>query len=289
MSYNYWNDFFKLWRTLPASEYSNPTPVAPFRKIDVWDNPNLAPLMNSQGLADYSLQYIPEPWWGNSGKTPLQCVFINHNPFSGGPVQMHSAIKAFITANPHILDYQSLVQYEVSNYNAGRKTNFYKTCNWHRNERSRKIIRAINNIKGTSICEDDISSLLSVELIPWHTKNFGDLELDYLINNKPDTILKSLIFAANESRRIMNATLLNKPIIRTNRSRIERMLSSLSNNGVIAGYYLSPVQVVGKYNYSWDYFTIDHSNFSGIKFCRIQNLRNSLPGYAGTEDFLRRI
>jgi len=94
MSYNYWNDFINQWKALPGKEYTNPTPIHPFDKICGWSNPNLMVLMNSSSLLDFSLCYIPEPWWGNDGTHPLNSVVINYNAGQASTVQHFSSSKS---------------------------------------------------------------------------------------------------------------------------------------------------------------------------------------------------
>lgn len=291
MSYNFWNQFVNDWLTLPANELANPIPAPPFNHFMGWLNPNSVHLMNSNVPGDFSLQYIPEPWWGNSGNEPLHCVFLNHNPFSGGLIQTQAAVAALMLQHPQIQCYQELVHSQVIQFDnePADPPVFNGTCKWHFNHRASQIVAGLNIIENLGINEPQVSSLLSIELIPWHTNNFGNIEFNYFLNNLNVTFLNTFLFAANESRRIDNETLINKPLIRTTRTRIIPVLDLLQENELITGYFISPVHNVPEFNYSWDWFRLSHSDFEDITFVRIQAYGNDLPGYPGTQDFLQRI
>ena len=134
MSYIFWNNFVDMWRTLPAVEYLNPAPVPPFNTILGWSNPNLTPLMNSSSINDYSLQYLPEPWWGNNGTHILHSVVINYNPWTGGHSQHHiasTALYGFATFSDFVND--SVLHGGV----------MLGTNNWHR-KRARRVFNTLN-------------------------------------------------------------------------------------------------------------------------------------------------
>lgn len=279
MSYTFWNDFIHTWIS-PHPAYA--------MHIHHWTHPNIAGLLNATPGATPSFGYIPEPWWGNAGGSPLHCVFLNHNPYSGGHSQSHAVISGRIGPGLPFATYQDLVAYEVAHYPSRPPTAFRGTCGWHKNKRSNKIIGALNLLTGAApILLNDISMLLSIELIPWHTANFGGTELGYLLTNHSRLATDVLLFAATESRRIANPILRNKPLIRTNRTRIVQILDTLTAHGDIGGYCISPVHQVGPHNDNWDCFTIRQQGFEEILFFRIQALKNDLRGiHDGTADFL---
>jgi len=83
MSYTFWNNFVARWSVLPVANYTA-IPAHP-ALIGGWQNPNGLPLYNSgpAALGDYSLKWIPEPWWGHVGnysRKDLHSVVINFNP-----------------------------------------------------------------------------------------------------------------------------------------------------------------------------------------------------------------
>ncbi len=289
MSYAFWNTFVDKWEN--TAEAGFPViPPTPIPTIHTWSNPNLIPLYNSGASGIPSLYYIPEPWWGNYGSSPLHCVFLNHNPGSGGLHQEHQIVLPRFGPGLPLATYQDLVTFEVTHYPSRPRTVFHKTCDWHKNSRSNKIINAISGIiGGTPIPLHDISMLLSIELIPWHTQGFRASELSYLLTNHAGFANNVLLFAANESRRIGNSVLQNKPLIRTTRGRILQILTHLKINGDISDYCISKQHDVPAYGYNWDCFTIKQKGFEEIIFFRIQHIGNDLPGYNGTEDFIRRV
>lgn len=279
MSYIFWNKFVSDWANCPPNPAIPPHPSI----ITGWSNPNGIPLMNTTHPGDYSFQYLPEPWWGNSGNDPLHCVFLNHNPASGGVHQSYPVAALGGT-------YQQLVEDEVAIFHGGIHTDFRSTCLWHKNSRANRVIDALNALTpGIAIARNDIRHLLSIEFIPWHTKFFDVSGLTYLLANHTVFSDSVLLFAAKESRRIANPVLKNKVLLRTNRKRIEIILSTLAAKGDIAGYTLSPKLTEKAHTYDWDYFTIDRAGFEDVIFFRIQHIKNDLPGYNGMLDFLTNV
>ena len=225
MSYIFWNNFVDRWRTLPPVEYLNPAPIPPFNTILGWTNPNLTPLMNSPAITDYSLQYLPEPWWGNSGVHVLNSVVINYNPGGGSGIQQyHHSMALFGCAH-----YQDFADNEAT----GATNLFAGTNNWHRSNRARRIFNTLSRIRILLHGNHNLQNHLSIELIPWHTLN--SLTIGPYINANLQTIFDNCIkFSANESLRIENIKLKNKVILRLNGTMTTNLLSDFVRLGICA-------------------------------------------------------
>lgn len=235
MSYNYWNDFVDIWRTLPPNQYNNNVPLPPFQNILGWRNPNLTPLMNSININDFSLKYLPEPWWGNNGNHILHSVVINYNPWTGGPSQHHSTsinLNGFLTYSDFVND---------SVFNGGTMAT---TNNWHR-RRSRRIFNTLNRYfhnNGYPIFQNiNLENHLSIELIPWHTPDATSLNFHAYKNNCLIEIYNyCFVFAASESIRISNQKLQNKVILRLSGNETLNILNSLNNIGIHSNIIIPP-------------------------------------------------
>jgi hypothetical protein len=234
MSYTNWNDFITDWHRLPPSAHGGSAAPALIRG---WNNPNLIPIYNS-GAGDYSIKYIPEPWWGNNGQERLQSIVLNYNPGQAGPAQGY--------ANAHLLlaggSYSDFVASEVRNYVAGSATMLPPTNNWHFVKRAIPIYRALVDtatITAYSSERDYYAHHLSVELAPWHTKGVTGSLLAYINANLRALFDDALFFAAEQSLRINNKKLNKKVIIRASGSRIDHLLKSLRFQG-ISNYTLHP-------------------------------------------------
>ncbi|HOX77012.1 MAG TPA: hypothetical protein PLW31_03145 [Bacteroidales bacterium] len=221
MSYIYWNDFVKKWQSLPAAALISPAPAAPFHPFCGWENPNLQPLMNSDIPGDYSLKYLPEPWWGNDGRHLLNSVVINYNPGAGGPGQL-SPMGTMLGLN-----YQDFVNNEAT----GLTSHLPKTNDWHRNKRSKKVFDTLERIGIALGGNNALCNFLSVELIPWHTTNTSDIK-NYINRNLLVIYENCILFAANQSINIGNDKLRNKVLLRISGSTTRYLLKAFDSKGI---------------------------------------------------------
>lgn len=232
MHYNYWNNFVDCWRALQYTEYINPTPLPPYHQILGWSNPNLTPLMNSQTLADYSLIYLPEPWWGNNGSHVLNSVLINYNPGGGGGIQAFHHVAELIGN----VDYQSFANNEAT----GVSNHFKATNRWHKDKRAGRIFNTLERIGIPLHGHHNLQNHLSIELIPWHTPN--SLTIRPYINANLQAIFdNSIIFSANESLRIQNTKLRNKVILRLNGNMTIKLLNDFVRHGICTYNVINPI------------------------------------------------
>lgn len=232
MSYKYWNEFVNNWRHLPVSEYINPSPTIPYNLLLNWHNPNLTPLLNSPHPADFSLKYLPEPWWGNNGAHALNSIVINYNPGNGGNIQnyVHST---GLYGNPNFQTFANNEALRVSN-------NFIDTNRWHKAKRSSRVFNALNRNgialgKYTNLCNH-----LSIELIPWHTPNSTYIG-NYISNNLQEIYDHSIVFAAQESNRISNPLLHNKVLLRLSGTTTLNLFESFRASGICNYTILTPI------------------------------------------------
>ena len=200
MSYKYWEDFFQQWK-------------AGVEAIKGWTDPDCLPLVNINNKNLSSL-YLPEPWWGNDGFSPLHSVVINLNPGAGEEPQTINSINAH-----KFLSYAALVN---SCY-------LPKTIAWHLRYRAEPILTALN--RGGYISKKDISlkSHLSVELIPWHTQSADKTYLKYCRQNLNNIFDYSIRFAADRSCKIANTKLKNTVIIKMAGDRMTALLKGFES------------------------------------------------------------
>ena len=221
MSYYFWNNFIDTWRNMPPNEYLNPHPVAPYNLLNGCTNPNLVPLYGTVNQGDLSLQYLPEPWWGNNGSHPLESVVLNYNPaglstnYYGNNAQQHFTNSRALFGFPIYSDF-------INNEVLVRSRRFPGKDTFHYSNRAKRVFDSLtrNNI---TLAGSNLENHLSIELAPWYTPN-SNLILPYIGLNTLSVYNNCIMFAANESRRIQNPILKNKVIIRASRDSILRLL-----------------------------------------------------------------
>ena len=292
--YNYWNEFVETWCRLTLTSLTATTPVTP-ATISGWSNPNTIPLLNSAPAvaADYSMKYIPEPWWGHTGnykQNELHSVVVNFNPGRASGVQNHHDSSGLF-GNP---DYQQFIHREVDNFSSGVLTNLPGTNDWHFTNRAKPIFDALADSGAKHnwqivFSNSDFKSLtlhnhLSVELIPWHTPGVGTIPgssgsvFDYINLNLGNTFLRTLLFAASRSRCINNSVLQNTVILRLGKTYIRDLLKKLKKAGLIKGFYeITYINLLtGPHpatspsgNGAFLRFTIDHPDLLDITFVSI--------------------
>jgi len=312
MSYDYWNKFVEAWRNLPYNEMGNQNPQPPFDYILGWQNPNLYPLKNSFNNGngndfDFSLKYIPEPWWGHDGnnQTELHAVVVNYNPGGGGNLQSRSNVNHLLGEPPK--EYSQFVNHEVVNDNRL----LLPTNNFHAKGRASKIFESLLETE-PHIVGLDLNNFLSVELIPWHTPGVDNSVRQYIHANIKQVYEHSILFASDSAKNIANYSLQNKVIMRINGSFTCELLQELVNNRLINGFTIlnTPVQdqirtthcrnrAIHFYsypqndNYRIGYmpFIIDHERCHNIIFISIwgTKTRNDFPDKELLEWFFKRI
>jgi len=232
MSYIFWNKFIDHWRKLPPIEYINPASVAPYNTLIGWKNPNLTPLLNSTTIGDFSLQYLPEPWWGNNGVHVLNSVVINYNPGGGSGIQQY----------PHSIGLYGSANYQgfADNEATGITNHFAGTNRWHRSKRAKRIFNSLTRIGTLLHGHHNLQNHLSIELIPWHTPN--SLTIGPYINTNLQAIFDNcIIFSANESLRIGNTKLKGKVILRLNGTVTTNLLNDFVRHGICTYTVVTPI------------------------------------------------
>ena len=73
---------------------------------------------------------------------------------------------------------------------------------------------------------------MPIELIPWHTKDTKNIN-SYIENNIRQIFTNSILFAANESRRIANSKLKNKVLLRISGKKTIQLLEWLNRKHTI--------------------------------------------------------
>lgn len=210
--------FYGMWEQF-INDWYNGKSVAP------WSDPNLTPLINNPKTKSLSIDYIPEPWWGNHEEdVPLHSVVVNFNPGQGDVFQHRSRIPFHGCYAHNIVDSKVLPLTEK----------------WHASLRAKPIHSALSIINPTGWKNLSLKNHLSVELIPWHTRAIAGCGFDnYLKQNAIQIMEYSLMFAANESKRIANDKLRNVVILKMSKGNTDKLLNVLDS----AGYNHVPYSV----------------------------------------------
>lgn len=250
MSYTYWEQFFQQW-------------LLRHKAILGWNDPDVVPLLNTLTPMDLSSDYVPEPWWGNDGGTPLHSVVMNYNPGKGASVQR---LPTILSLGP--LTYAQLV----------KGGHLPLTGNWHFKRRALPILQYLQTnglIRSNAV---GIESHLSVELIPWHTESADKRHgyQQYVSQNLQQIFENCFIFAANESKRIVNNKLRSTVIIRKNFSSVVNEYLAPFQNHRITGYrIITSTTSIGSGKYS----VFELTKIKGVRFVCIwgPHSRNNFP------------
>jgi hypothetical protein len=180
--------------------------------------------MNIIGQPEFSLEYLPEPWWGNDGNSPLNSVIINYNPGCAEDYKhfTHPPIKIL----HNYPNYSSFINSQVKAIN----NHFSRTNNWHWHNRAKVVFDTCKRL-GVQLNGSVLCNHLSIELIPWHTEDIGNIQ-PYIKNNLQQIYSHNIVFAANESRRIVNNRLKNKVIVRSCFKTISIILKQIKAAGL---------------------------------------------------------
>ena len=258
MSYIFWNDFVDVWINNPINNNLNVNFLG-------WTNPNSIPLMN-QGVNDYSINYLPEPWWGNNGSHPLHSVIINYNPGLGGGNQSHLFSSNLLTA----CTYQTFVGNEV----LGITNNFISTTRWHKSKRAKRILNRLSYLQIINNNETNLENHLSIELIPWHTSNIATID-NYINSNLKNIYQNCILFSASESNRIINPKLQNKVILRISGRATINLLNNFANANICNFIVTCPIGYTPFGNGGYFKFTI--KQIPNVEFISLWGNRNDLP------------
>lgn len=208
--FNYPSVFYEAWEQFINDWYNGAT-------VASWSDPNLIPLVNNPMTNSRSIDYIPEPWWGNhENNVPLHSVVVNFNPGQGDNFQHRSRIPFRGSYAHDIVDGNVLPLTEK----------------WHALLRAKPIHSALSIINPTGCKGLSLKNHLSVELIPWHTRAITGCGFDdYLKQNARQIMEYSLMFAANESKRIANDKLRNVVILKMSKVNTDKLLCVLASAG----------------------------------------------------------
>jgi hypothetical protein len=244
-------DYYKYWEDFVAQWYKDTD-----NAIMGWTNPDKepAPLCNTHGGKKSSL-YIPEPWWGNDGKQPLHSVVINFNPGGGGEQQERESIRKRSLYGGSYADGIVNLAGET-----GKKDDVWpkNTVWWHFTLRAKPVQSVLG-------LEPSLKSHLSVELIPWHTKDVKNVNYDvYLEHNIKAVYEHAICFAANESRRIVNDHLKNVVLLKTSGGFTKHLLQKLEE-AHCCGYKIIAETNGGK----GDYLEFSLDTWPGVRFISI--------------------
>lgn len=239
--YDYWDKFVQEWldyvinNTLSTNNQWNSHIInnGKYYNLSQWKYPGFNNSDPKNNPNDPTIQYLPEPWWGNDGTHPLHSVIINFNPGKGDKVQYNNDLnnsKYSAYVNAHIRDYISYIQRNPKQ-KIPNNTDFLQTCDWHYSRRAKWIYEAITPIYGCSnyLLSNNLSlhNHLSVELIPWHSKSAMSDFHKYVASNRNAIFEHSVKFAAEASKCINNPILRNVVIVRMSSSAFKQCLGGI--------------------------------------------------------------
>ena len=255
---NFNMDYYKYWEEFVAQWYKNTN-----NAIMGWSNPDEepAPLCNTNGGEKSSL-YIPEPWWGNDGKQPLHSVVVNFNPGGGGDQQEREKV-------PYLKSYAD----DIVNYKGEPNPKKWpnNTADWH-------LVRRATPVQKILGIEPSLDSHLSIELIPWHTKDVDKMNYEPYLKQKRNikaVYEHSICFAAHESKRIANDYLKNVVLLKMSGSFTKKLLKMMEKEGCCKADIVAEGCVDGE----GCFMEFSLNNNPGIRFISIwgKNSRNNFP------------
>lgn len=207
--YRYWDEFVDEWNsnkplTDLGCQYEIKWTIP--QKINGSDNPYVE-----------TLQYLPEPWWGNNGRDTLSAVVINLNPGQGGVSQLYTTLSD--------ITYSKYVHQMVDNFIHNKEYKVYidnryvkSTTEWLLRQRALPIFKAFPTIKNNRV-----NNVLGIDLIPWHSVKSANVT-KYIETNYSAIYNYSIKFALKASENIKFEMLRNVVIARVASHTIEEIL-----------------------------------------------------------------
>lgn len=162
----FWDGYMRRWYNDMEQHHT--------RSLQIWEDFFSQYPFDITELMYY--RYFPEPYFGNPKSENLQAVFINLNPGQGGKDQD-------FYPKGKLLDYFRGVN--LSYYNTMRALITFsnrekphlilgKTLEWWVKNRVKWVNETFERSDGKTTTLNDI---LGLELIPWHTKSFGEIAI----------------------------------------------------------------------------------------------------------------
>jgi len=277
MSYQYWNNFIDSWRGLNLLECLNTAPAEEFQSLLGWSNPNLMRLYGTENNNDLSLQYLPEPWWGNNGTSPLESVIINYNPaglndnFYGQNAEQH------ITNSNGLFGFNNYSDF-INNEVLTQSSRFPGKYHFHFSTRARRIFESLNR-NHVTLLGNGLQNHLSIELAPWYTPKSKFIE-PYIMLNADIIYRQCIVFAADRSMLIHNPVLKNKVIIRASKNFTEKFLQYCGEYNVLRDYTTN--------SGNGRFFKFSLNSIPNIQFISIWGIRarNDFPANIDLDEIL---
>ena len=223
-------------------------------------------LSNTHYLSE---KYLPEPWWGwsDSGK-PLYAVVINLNPGDGGILQTRRYIRFGINRN---------FSYREAMADGSLARHLEGAARWHKAKREKPVLEALGLDATSGVFS---GNTLCIELYPFHSKSFGEIEkdaADYLEADGGKAFWRMMEFAAEASRRV-EGPLQNKVLIRMSHGRWQSVASKFCIGKAVKDYEVSDGKS-GSCASAVEYRFRDNDTLKDISFYCIWNPRgrNNFP------------
>lgn len=193
--YQYWNEFVREWLDYHTANSRSALNIG-VNYDKKWTIPQNMYGSNKPDIE--TIQYMPEPWWGNDGTHIFQAVFLNLNPGNGGGEQNINYIKNCI-----INSYQNYVSDKVDTFVNNKEFKVYvnnkyqkSTTEWLLLQRVKPFLNALEFDYFT------VRNSLGIDLIPWHTPSFNQITKEYIKKNANAICNYSIKFALTASREI---------------------------------------------------------------------------------------
>lgn len=265
--YDYWDSFINEWRCFACPSYKIPLGKRSWNiaqeklypNITKWKYPSF--LNAIQGKE--TVEYLPEPWWGNDGTHPLSAVVINLNPGEGGDSQLRTNL-------PRFSRYSRYVSHKVNDFVNNKEFKIYlnnkrvkSTTEWLLLQRALPIFNAFPGIPFQSV-----ENVLAVELFPWHSKAYKDT-CNYHINNCSEIFKYSIMFALEASEHVCYPELRNIVFARVRIQLLWNILKNISGINIQSINY--KFKMLGKeeifiinYNGKCYYIIANNNSFNNL-------------------------
>lgn len=216
--YRYWDEFVCEWKNF-MSGGGNIASWCRYTHLSQWLYPSFCNYIDKNNSSTPTIDYLPEPWWGNNGKHPLSAVVINLNPGKGGTSQHYTSL-----AN---IAYSAHVSQKVDDFVNNKEYKVYinnkyvtSTTEWLLTQRALPIFNAFPCLK----VNNKANNVLGVDLIPWHSEKSATVT-NYIKNNYNAIYNYSIKLALKASESIQFKLLCNVVFARVKYSTIDDILT----------------------------------------------------------------
>ncbi len=148
-----------------------------------------------------SYRYFPEPYYCKNFEDPINLIFVNINPYTGGPQQDIASPERDQTLYKKA-DYSEIISQYLTKNNPTAENFFKKRLDW---------------AKSLFETNEELNILCS-DIVPWHTEKANGID-KYITNKKNRETIKSLVLVplmniSDTLSSVNNKSMQNKIIVR---------------------------------------------------------------------------